>query len=342
MTNLLQTRAAIREASKDFSKSFNIAAWKNEFGADRRNQIARSANAIAYDHRAAATHRFIYDDGEWLVFGWENHHTGRGINTRKLRLVDEPKKANLRTDTQSCRFILEVLTKRTFARENQKSVRELGFGESAQEVDGALPRLQLRAEKNNGTRRRCSPGCTHGVAVNLGGLRRPPVVVNRVRRQSNTIVRNTKGQHQVPRAGGRDNNLVSQSKQERPRNALCQLLPSAMISRNERSSVRAEQKSCARRFRGEVRDPKTRPQVSRMTQNRIETTVANQLPQAEIGETEEGFRARALIRNVGPGVALEQRHIPLDAAAEFRVVPLFGTPQAAIGHVGIDLGMLRQ
>src|ERR1700720_192223 len=115
-----------------------------------------------------------------------------------------------------------------------------------------------------------------------------------------------------------------------------------MTAGKERSGVCTEQKGGGTgRFRGKIRNPKAGPDVPRVANDGIEMTRAYQLPQARIVKAEEGFGARSLIGNMGPRVAVEERHIPLYGAAEFRVVACFGTPQAAIGHMGIEPGMLR-
>src|SRR5207245_6070507 len=73
--------------------------------------------------------------------------------------------------------------------------------------------------------------------------------------------------------------------------------------------------------------------------DRVVVPAANHFPEARISQAEEGFPAGASIGDLGPGVAVEQWNIPLDASAKFGIMAGLGTTEAAISNVEIKRGV---
>src|ERR1700676_612943 len=121
-------------------------------------------------------------------------------------------------------------------------IGQIGLREGPQEISRTFPRLKLGAEKNSRVRGACSPRSPYGFAINVGTLRRPPIVIDNVGRKRNAFAGNAEGENQVTCAGGRNDHLVCQSKEWRPNQPLYQLLPLAAPSGNKRGCVGTEEK----------------------------------------------------------------------------------------------------
>src|ERR1700740_269767 len=64
--------------------------------------------------------------------------------------------------------------------------------------------------------------------------------------------------------------------------------------------------------------------------------LADELPEGGIVEAKKRLGTGASIWEVGPGISIEEGHIPLNAAAEFRVVTGLGAAHGAIGNMKIE------
>ena len=65
----------------------------------------------------------------------------------------------------------------------------------------------------------------------------------------------------------------------------------------------------------------------------------NEIPEAGVEEAEEGFCAGAAIANVGPGVTIEERNVPLNVGAKFGIVTGFDAAKSTIGDMQIESGV---
>lgn len=64
-------------------------------------------------------------------------------------MVNEAKKADPRSDAKIYGIGLELLAKRAFAGQEKQRIPNICSCEGAKKINGPLPRLQFRAEKNN-------------------------------------------------------------------------------------------------------------------------------------------------------------------------------------------------
>src|SRR5712664_1152330 len=113
-------------AFEDGGKSDNVAAGINKLRADRGDKITGGAHMIGRNYRTSTAHRFVNDNCKGFVFRGKHHEIGRGVDGRKLRLIDEAEKSDPRGDAQSGGFRFELRTKRAFAGEDQERTRKLG------------------------------------------------------------------------------------------------------------------------------------------------------------------------------------------------------------------------
>lgn len=97
-----------------------------------------------------------------------------------------------------------------------------------------------------------------------------------------------------------------------------------------------EQEGGASRLGRAASDPKRCANIANKTQHGIKFSIAYQLGQPGIVQSPKGFLARALIRNGGSSVPLQQRNIPFDAGGKVLIGGRFCSAQETIGHVQIE------
>jgi len=77
-----------------------------------------------------------------------------------------------------------------------------------------------------------------------------------------------------------------------------------------------------------------------VTEDSIKVVPPNESPEAGIAESEKRLGARSNVRNLDPIVAIQKRNIPLNGCCKLGVVAGVGSPQATVGDLQIDLGVL--
>ncbi len=308
----------------------NIA---REAGTD---EIEAAADLIAQNNGTTAEHSFANNHGTRIVIRGQNKEICGGVNSREAALVDETEEMNTIVDAQGDDFGFELLTLRALSSKREDSIRDSGFGKSAKKVKWALPGLEFCAEENYTLVGGDAPRGAHGGAIDLCGLREPPIVVGGERRERHAILRNTEREHEVSAGGGRCHDLVGERKEMGPENLLDANLPGAGIARSKRGSIGAKEKCRAGESRGKIGDPKAGPDIADVGDYGVESTLADQAPKTGIAEPEERFLAGAAIGDMRPRVTVEKRNIPLDGGAKFSVVGSFGPVQIAISNVNIN------
>jgi hypothetical protein len=132
--------------SQDDGKCIDVTAWINKLGANGSDEITASAYAIADSNHTTAEHGLIHHNSKRIVGGRKNHEIGRGVHRGELRLIDETKKSDTRSNAESSCFRLELRAERALTGKNKNGIRKIRFRKSPEKIRGTLPRLELCAE----------------------------------------------------------------------------------------------------------------------------------------------------------------------------------------------------
>jgi len=109
-------------ALEDGGKRIGVTAGIDEFRANGSDQITACAHAVADNHGTAAQHGLIDHNSERIIDRRQDQEIGGGVDCRELRLIDETKKLDARSNAKSGCFGLELRTERTISSENKDSV----------------------------------------------------------------------------------------------------------------------------------------------------------------------------------------------------------------------------
>src|SRR6516164_10264494 len=90
----LQSLPVRKSRFQRLSERPNVAGGKYKIRPHRSHQVARRADFVARDHRAAAAHGFVDHHREGLVLGGKNKKIGPAINGRQPRLIEKTQKAH--------------------------------------------------------------------------------------------------------------------------------------------------------------------------------------------------------------------------------------------------------
>jgi hypothetical protein len=314
---------------------FEIAAAINKFGLYRGDEVARGADAITGDDGEAAAHGFVDNDGEGFVAGGEDHNVRGSVDGGELRLIEEAEEANARGDAELGGVTGETGAKRAVAGDDEQSVGQSGFSESTQKIARTLPRLKLGAEKDYEIFGSGAPGAAHGFAIDFGGALRPPIVVDGIRRERDARFGDAEGHHQFFGVGGGDDDLVSQTKEPRPYQFFDGGFPRLAIAWGEGCAISAEEESGARGFGRKEGDPKRGAEVAGEAKDGVELTFANESPKGGVPDARQ-MQGGGAAGKVGPGVAIEERNIPLNGGGKIFVWCGFGPAQTAVDDMDVD------
>src|SRR5579863_5947437 len=185
---------------------------------------------------------------------------------------------------------------------------------------------------------RSPPGTANGGAVDSCGLCGPPVVVHCKGSEGYTLVLQTHRAHHIDAGSGRNKNLIRETKKQGPRPLLNASLPEPAIAGSKRGCICAKEEGRARYLGGQVSDPECCAKIPGVANNGVEMSFADHFPNPRIPQAEESLVARAPVGNMCPGVAIEQRNVPLHGRAELRIMGFFGAPQRTKGDVELQIG----
>ena len=130
--------------------------------------------------------------------------------------------------------------------------------------------------------------------------------------------------------------MIGEAEEAGPENSLEGGFPAAPVAGYKCRGICAKKEGGFRELRSDAGDPKRGVAVAGETEDGIEISAVNEVPEAGIEEAEEGFYAGAAIADVGPGVTVEERNVPLNAGAKFGIVTGFGAAKSAIGDLEIE------
>ena len=108
LAHFLEPPTIWKDLPEDPGESFHITSWMDKTRVMTLNEIVPRPDSIANHCRHTAAHRFIHHQAERFVEGRKAQEVGRSIDARKLRLVDEPQKADPIFDSEGSCFPLQL------------------------------------------------------------------------------------------------------------------------------------------------------------------------------------------------------------------------------------------
>ena len=215
----------------------------------------------------------------------------------------------------------------------------MSLRESLEEMGGTLPFLQLRGKNNDACIFLNIPRRTNRGAVDFIGGGTPPLIVDNIRKQRDALWRNAQRLQHFAARRRDDDDLISEAENSRPNNTLKETFESAGLARFEAGSIGTEEKRNVATASGEVADSEAGAPIARQTEQGVKIPRANQLPEIWIPQTPKRFAAVAAVGNFDPWIAVEERNIPLNDGAKFRVVGRLCAAETAVCHLDIEPGV---
>jgi hypothetical protein len=142
-------RAIAEEFAECGGESVHIATGKNITGQAGADKFETPTNLIADDNWTAAEQRLTDYDRTRIVLRRKNKEVGGGVYGGKLRLVGEAEETNVKGNAQRGSLGFELRTQWAITGKDQNGIRNFRLGKRAQEIEGALPRLEFGAEQNH-------------------------------------------------------------------------------------------------------------------------------------------------------------------------------------------------
>ena len=138
--------------------------------------------------------------------------------------------------------------------------------------------------------------------------------------------------------------MIGEAEEAGPENFLDGGFPGAPVVGRQRRRFRAKEKNGFRKLRGDAGDPERGVEVARETEDGVEISAVNDVPETGIEKPEKGFCAGAAVGDVAPCVTVKEGNVPLNVGAKFGIVGGFGAAKSATGDLEIEgrVGAMRQ
>ncbi len=149
LRNPLQASTVSRNLPQHTGEDLHIPTRKQKSSFSGRNQVPRRAHVGAGRHDAAAEHRLVHNYPEGFVFGGEHEQVRGRVYGWQPRLVDKTEQFDPAAHAHLRGFRFHLLSEWPFSRKDKNGPRQVRAGKRTEQIERALPRLELRAKERH-------------------------------------------------------------------------------------------------------------------------------------------------------------------------------------------------